>query len=94
MHPVVQVLFPNKYAIFQDESSPYTQPEVLSWLEEHEDALRHLLWLAKSPNVNIIETLVSFRDQGQKQIPSIIPPATRRNVVQYSNRDCSELTLV
>jgi len=30
VHPVVQVLFPNNYAIFQDDSSPYTQPEVFS----------------------------------------------------------------
>ena len=29
MHSVVQ-MFPNKGAIFQDDSSPYTQPEVCS----------------------------------------------------------------
>jgi hypothetical protein len=31
LHPVVQVLFPNKDAIFQDdEGSPYTLPEEFS----------------------------------------------------------------
>ena len=30
MHSVVQMLFPNNDAIFQDDSSPYTQPEVCS----------------------------------------------------------------
>jgi len=30
VHPVVQVLFPNKDAIFQDDDSSYTQPEVFS----------------------------------------------------------------
>jgi hypothetical protein len=44
----------------------------LSWFQEHEDALQHLLWLAQSPDLNIIEPLVSFREQGEKQIPSII----------------------
>jgi len=47
---------------------------------------KHLLWLAKSPNFNIIEPLVSFREQGEKQIPSIISQGTRRSVVQYSTR--------
>jgi hypothetical protein len=30
VHPVVQMLYPNNKAIFQDDSSPYTQPEVFS----------------------------------------------------------------
>ena len=37
-------------------------------------------------------TVVSFRKQGDKQIPSIISQTTRRRVVQYSTRDYSELT--
>jgi len=67
---------------------PYTLPEVLSCFEEHEDAL-HLLWLAQLPNLNIIEPLVSFREQGEEQIPSIISYVTGRRVVQYSTRDYS-----
>jgi len=62
VHLMVQVLFPNNDAVFQDYS-PYTQPCVFS-----------------------------FREQGEKQIPSIISQASRGRVVQYSTRDCSELT--
>jgi hypothetical protein len=85
------MLFPKNDEIFQDyDSSIHTARSVQSWFEVHEDALQHLFWLAQSPNLNIIEPLVSFREQGEKQIPSnIISPATRRRVVQYSTRDCS-----
>jgi len=72
----------------------HTARSVQSWFEEHEDALRHLLWLAELPDFNMIEPLASFREQGQKQIPSIISQATRRRGVQYSTRDYSELTWV
>ena len=34
-------------------------------------------------------TVVSFREQGEKQIPSIISQATRRRVVHYFTRDYS-----
>jgi hypothetical protein len=83
------MLFPNNYAIFQDGNSPiHTARSVESLFEEHEDVLR-LFWLAQSPDLNIIKPLDSFREQGEKQIPSIISQATRRRVVQYSTRDYS-----
>jgi len=42
VHPVVQVLFPNKGAIFQDNDWPiHTARSVQSWFEEPEDALKH-----------------------------------------------------
>ena len=90
VHPVVQVLFPNNDAIFQDNLPIHTARSVQSWFEQHEDALQHLLWLTQSPTLNIIESLVSFREQDEKQIPSIISQATRRRVMQYSTRDYSE----
>jgi hypothetical protein len=78
---------------FQDDDSPiHTPRSVQSWCEEHEDALHHLLWLAQSPNLNIIKPLVSFREQGEKQISSTINQATRRRVVQYFTRDYSKHT--
>jgi len=81
MHPTVQ-LFPNSDAIFQDDDSPiHTARSVQSWFEERKDAL-HLLWLAQSPDLNIIEPLWSVREQGEKQIPFIICQATGRRVVQ------------
>jgi hypothetical protein len=47
VHPVVQILFPNNYAIFQDDNLPkHTSRIVQAWFEEHEDALRHLPWPA------------------------------------------------
>ena len=54
------MLFPNNDAVFQDDNSPiHTARSVQSWLEEHADALQHLLWLAQSPNLNIIKPLWS-----------------------------------
>jgi hypothetical protein len=61
VRPVVQMFLPNSDAIFQDDiPSVHTARSVHSWFEEHEDALRHLLWPAQSPGLNIIEPLVSF----------------------------------
>jgi len=92
VHPMVRVLFP-KDAIFQDDDSPtHTARSVQSWFEEHEYALQHILWLVQSPKLNIIKPLVSFREQGEKQIPSIINQATRRRVVQYFTGDYSKDT--
>jgi hypothetical protein len=55
MHPMVQMLFPNNDAIFQDDnSSILTARSVESWFEENEDALQHLPWPAQSPDLNII----------------------------------------
>ena len=94
VHPVVQVFFHNN-AVFQDDTSPiHTARNIQSCFDEHEDALYHLLWPAQLPNFNIIEPLVSFREQGEKQMPSKISQASRRRVVQYSTRDYSELTRV
>ena len=59
VHPVVQVLFPNNDAIFQGDLPIRTARSVQSWFEQHEDALQHLLWLAQSPTLNIIESLWS-----------------------------------
>jgi len=52
---MVQVLFPNNDAVFQDDDTPlHTARSVQSLFEEHEDALQHL---AQLPNLNIIEPL-------------------------------------
>ena len=94
VHPLVQVLFPYIDGIFQDDDSPiHTARSVQSWFEEHEDAFQHHLRPAESHDLNIIEPLVSFTEQGEKQIPSIISQATRKRLVQYSTRDCSELNM-
>ena len=57
---MIQVLFPNDDAIFQVNDSPiHAARNVQSWFEEHEDVLQHLLWLAQSSTLNIIELLRS-----------------------------------
>jgi hypothetical protein len=55
---MVQVLFPKNDAVFLDLPIHIARG-VQFWFQEHEDAFQHLLWLAKSPTVNIIEPLWS-----------------------------------
>ena len=56
VHSMVQILFPNNDAIFQDDNLPiHTASSVQSWFEEHEDAPQHLPWPDESPDLNIIE---------------------------------------
>jgi len=40
----------------------HTSRIVHSWFEEHEDAVQHLPWPGKSPDLNIIETHWSILD--------------------------------
>ena len=47
----VQMLFPNKNAIFQEDYSPiHTATSIQSWFQKHEDALQHLPWPVQSPS--------------------------------------------
>ena len=63
VHCIVQMLFPNNDAVFQDDSSPiHTARSVQSWFEEHKDALQHLPQPAQSPNLYIIKQLVISRE--------------------------------
>jgi hypothetical protein len=73
MHSMMQTLFPNNGAVYQDDNAPiHTARTVQSWFEEHEGELQHLPWPAQSPDLNITErtTLVSFGDYGEEQIPT------------------------
>jgi hypothetical protein len=71
VHPVVQMLFRNKGAVFQGVICPYTQPEVFSWFEEHKDALQHLACPAQSPDLDVIEPLWSVLES---RVRSRFPP--------------------
>jgi len=52
---------------------------VHSWFDEHADVLQHLPWPAQSPDLCLRTIVVSFREYGEKQIPSsMISPATRQ----------------
>jgi hypothetical protein len=55
---MIQMLFPNNDAVFQDDNAPnHTAGTVQSWFEEHEGELQHLPWPAFSSDLNIIEPL-------------------------------------
>jgi hypothetical protein len=58
VHPMIQTLFPNNDAVFQDNTAPiHIAGPLHSWFEEHEGELEHLPWPAQSQDLNIIETL-------------------------------------
>jgi hypothetical protein len=59
VHPIIQTLFPNNNAVFQDDNTPiHTAETAQSWFEEHEGELQHLPWPAQS-HLNITEPLWS-----------------------------------
>jgi len=63
VHAVVQMLFPDNYAVFQDDSSHmHAARNVHSWIEEHEYALEHLPRPAQSSDLNIFKSLWSVSE--------------------------------
>jgi hypothetical protein len=55
-HPMIQTLFLNISAIFQDDSAPInTAGTIQSWFEEHEHELHCHPCPAQSLDLNIIE---------------------------------------
>jgi hypothetical protein len=66
---VIQTLFPNNGAVFQDDYAPiHTAGTLQSWLGEHEVELQNLPLPAQSPHLNIMELLCSFEDYSEEQI--------------------------
>jgi hypothetical protein len=60
VHPMIQTLFTNNNAVFQDDSAIIrTAGTVQSWFEEHEGELQHFPWVPQSPDLNITEPLWS-----------------------------------
>jgi len=72
VHPMVQMVFSNNDAIFQDDNSLiHTAISVQSWCEEHENVLQHLPWPAQLPDLNIIEPLWSvLESRVRSRLPS------------------------
>jgi hypothetical protein len=57
---MIQALFLSNIAVFQDDNAPiHTARTVQSWFEEHEGELQHLPWPIQSPDLYIIEPLLS-----------------------------------
>jgi hypothetical protein len=78
VHPMVQILFPNNDAIFQDDNShTHCARSAQSWFDEHEDALQHLPWPAQLPDKYHQTIVVIFREYGEKQIP---PPSSLKQL--------------
>jgi hypothetical protein len=70
-HPMIQTLFPNKDAVFQDDSAPtHTAGTVQSWFEERRRISASSLPV-RSPDLNIIEPLWSVSEStSDEQIPT------------------------
>jgi hypothetical protein len=101
LHPMIQTLFPNKVAVFQDNSAPsHTAGTVQSWFEEHKGELQHLPWPAQSPDLNIIEPHWSVSEtRVRNRFPtSSISKATwrcsLRGMKYNSTTDCSKLVQI
>ena len=68
VHPIVQVMSPERNAIFQDDNAPI---HTARFVEEQSDEVEHLVWPPQSPNLNIIEHLWPVLEL---QIRSQFPP--------------------
>jgi hypothetical protein len=71
---MIQTLFPNNDAVFQDDNAPiHTAGTVQSLFEEHAGEPQHLPWPAQLPNLNITEPLWSVLET---RVRSRFPPPT------------------
>jgi hypothetical protein len=98
--PMIQTLFPNNDALYEDDNSTiHTAGTLQSWFEKHESELQPLPWLAQSQDLNIAEPLWSVLEI---RVRHRFPPPTFLNQVEdvlqelYKNsaRDCSKLVRV
>jgi hypothetical protein len=69
---MIQTLFPNYDAVFQDDKAPL-HTTVQSWFKEHEGELQHLPWPAKPSDLNITEPLWSVLET---RLRNRCPPPT------------------
>jgi hypothetical protein len=74
VHPMIQMLFPNNDAVFQEENFPiHIAGSFQSWFEEHEGELQHLPWPAQPSDLNITEPLWSVLET---RVRNRFPPPT------------------
>jgi hypothetical protein len=69
---MIQMLFPNNDAVFQDDCAPvHTAGTVRSWFEEREGKLQYLFWPVQSADLNIIDPPRSFLEiEARNRFPS------------------------
>ena len=72
LHPMVQTLFPNNNAVFQEDIHSYTQLQVFSLGFSSRCASASSLVSTIARHKYHQTTLVSFRDKSEKQISSSI----------------------
>jgi hypothetical protein len=96
---VIQTLFPNNDAVYQDDNAPiHTAGTVQSWSEENEGELQHFPWLAHSPELKITEPLWSVLETRVRI--RFLPPTSLKKLVKMffkkenSARNCSKLVQV
>jgi hypothetical protein len=67
---MIQTLFPNNGAVFQDDDAPIRSWSSL-WFEEHEGELQQLPRPAQSPDLKTIELFWSFLEtRGRNRVPA------------------------
>jgi hypothetical protein len=79
------MLLPNNDAIFKMTPLIQTVISVQSWCKEHEDALEHLPWLAKSPDLNNIEPMC--RVIGSRMRSRLPPPSSFQELEDFLRED-------
>jgi hypothetical protein len=74
VHPMVQTLFLNNGAVFQEDNAPiHTAGTVQLWFEEHDNELQHIPWPAQLPDLNISEPPLSVLET---RVRKRFPPPT------------------
>ncbi|MBJ3206235.1 transposase [Salmonella enterica subsp. enterica serovar Give] len=86
MHSMAQTFFPSGDCTFRDDNAPIHRSRTgQSWFEEHEDEVAHLLWLAQSPDLNIIEPLWSVLEN---RVRSRYPPPASLKELDHAGLAC------
>jgi hypothetical protein len=88
---MIHTLFLNNGAVVQDNSRIHTAGIVQVWFKEHEGELQHFPWAAQSPDLNIIELLLSVSETRMRnRFPPQISLKQFEDVLQA---DCYKIPL-
>jgi hypothetical protein len=81
VHPMIQTLFPNSDAVFQDDNACiHTAGTAQPRFEDHEGKLKHFPWPVRSPDLNVIEPLWSVLET---RMMNRFPPPTSLKQLEY-----------